>query len=93
MWLESIGVVSGCFPHITYISLLHLYLFFFAAASLLLFSFCYIYIESVEKIYKYEEKLTTHMPTRFSCSTVAFYLVHSCMYIKKNKKKKHVSFK
>ena len=35
-----IGVVSGCFPHITYISLLHLYLFFFAAASLLLFSFC-----------------------------------------------------
>ena len=31
MWLESIGVVSGCFPHITYISLLHLYLFFFAA--------------------------------------------------------------
>ena len=45
VWLESIGVVSGCFPHITYISLLHLYLFFFAAhlASLLLFSF-YIYI-------------------------------------------------
>ena len=43
VWLESIGVVSGCFPHITYISLLHLYLFFFAAASLLLFSFCYIY--------------------------------------------------
>ena len=39
VWLESIGVVSGCFPHITYISLLHLYLFFFAAASLLLFSF------------------------------------------------------
>ena len=31
VWLESIGVVSGCFPHITYISLLHLYLFFFAA--------------------------------------------------------------
>ena len=28
VWLESIGVVSGCFPHITYISLLHLYLFF-----------------------------------------------------------------
>ena len=42
-----------------------------------------IYIESVEiyNIYKYEEKLTTHMPARFSCSTVAFYLVHSCMYI------------
>ena len=36
MWLESIGVVSGCFPHITYISLLLLYLVFFAAA--------YIYI-------------------------------------------------
>ena len=33
VWLETIGVVSGCFPHITYISLLHLYLFFFAAAS------------------------------------------------------------
>ena len=31
VWLESIGVVSGCFPHITYISLLHLYLLFFAA--------------------------------------------------------------
>ena len=76
--LETIGVVSGCFPHITYISLLHLYLLFFAAASLLLFSFC-LYIESVEKnIYKYEEKLTTHTPTRFSCSTVA---LHSCMYI------------
>ena len=42
VWLETIGVVSGCFPHITYISLLHLYLFFFAAASLLLFSFCYL---------------------------------------------------
>ena len=41
VWLESIGVVSGCFPHnITYISLLPLYLLFFAAASLLLFSFC-----------------------------------------------------
>ena len=39
VWLKSIGVVSGCFPHITYISLLHLYLLFFAAASLLLFHF------------------------------------------------------
>ena len=35
-----IGVASGCFPHISYISLLLLYLLFFAAASLLLFSFC-----------------------------------------------------
>ena len=26
VWLETIGVVSGCFPHITYISLLHLYI-------------------------------------------------------------------
>ena len=42
VWLESIGVVSGCFPHKTYISLLHLYLLFFAAVSL------YIYI-SVKK--------------------------------------------
>ena len=33
VWLESINVVSGCFLHITYIFLLHLYLFFFAAAS------------------------------------------------------------
>ena len=40
MWVESMGVASGCgckgvniFPHITY-SLLLLYLFFFAAASL-----------------------------------------------------------
>ena len=41
VWLETIGVASGCFPHnITYISLLLLYLLFFAAASLLLFSFC-----------------------------------------------------
>ena len=39
VWLESIGVVSGCFPHITYISLLHLYLYFLAAASLLFCSF------------------------------------------------------
>ena len=31
VWLETIGVVSGCFLHITYIFLLHLYLFFFAA--------------------------------------------------------------
>ena len=36
VWLETIGVVSGCFLHITYIFLLHLYLFFFAAV--------YIYI-------------------------------------------------
>ena len=45
-------------------------------------SFCYyIYRVGRKNIYKYEEKLTTHTPTRFSCSTVAFYLVHSCMYI------------
>ena len=31
VWLDTIGVVSGCFPHITYISLLQLYLLFFAA--------------------------------------------------------------
>ena len=39
VWLETIGVVSGCFPHITYISLLHLYQLFFTVASLLLFHF------------------------------------------------------
>ena len=53
VWLETIGVVSGCFPHITYISLLHLYLFFFAAASLLLFNFV---------IYIYTREM--HQPTR-----------------------------
>ena len=52
VWLETIGVVSGCFLHITYIFLLHLYLFFFAAASLLLFSFCYY-------IYRMERKCST----------------------------------
>ena len=45
VWLETIGVVSGCFPHITYISLLHLYLFFFAAASYFFFHFVKIYIQ------------------------------------------------
>ena len=40
VWLEVIGVISRCFPHKTYISVLHLYMVFFAAASLLLFSFC-----------------------------------------------------
>ena len=43
VWLETIGVVSGCFPHITYISLLHLYLFFFAAASPTSFFILYVY--------------------------------------------------
>ena len=42
VWLETIGVASGCFPHITYISLLLLYLLFFAAASLLLFSLIFV---------------------------------------------------
>ena len=36
VWLESIGVVSGCFPHITYISLLLLYLLFFAAVYIVI---------------------------------------------------------
>ena len=47
MWVESMGVASGCgckevyrFPHITYyLSLLLMYLFFFAAASYFLFIF------------------------------------------------------
>ena len=39
VWLKSIGVASGCFPHITYISLLHLYLFFFAAHPYFFFHF------------------------------------------------------
>ena len=50
MWLEPIGVVSGCFPHITCISLLHLYLFFFAAASLLLFSFLILYMSNNHRV-------------------------------------------
>ena len=37
VWLETIGVVSGCFPHLTYISLLLLYLLVFAATSLYFF--------------------------------------------------------
>ena len=58
VWVESMGVASGCrckeiyrFPHITYpyLSLLLLYLFFLAAASLLFvhflkcFSFLFLY--------------------------------------------------
>ena len=42
VWLETIGVVSGCFPHITYISELHLYLLFFAAVYI----YIYIYIRN-----------------------------------------------
>ena len=37
VWLETIGVVSGCFPHKTYISLLHLYLLFFAAVYIFIY--------------------------------------------------------
>ena len=44
MWLVGVGGIYGCgckevnrFPHTTYLSLLLLYLFFFAEASLLLF--------------------------------------------------------
>ena len=60
VWLESIGVVSGCFPHI---SLLHLYLFFFAVASLLLFSFCYIiYIGRILHSSTVSEGLTQARP-------------------------------
>ena len=44
VWLETIGVISGCFPHKTYISLLHLYLVFFAAV--------YIYISGCTSCYK-----------------------------------------
>ena len=43
VWLESIEVVSGCFPHITYISLLLLYLLFFAAV--------YVYIYCIATIF------------------------------------------
>ena len=43
VWLETIGVVSGCFPHITYISLLHLYLFFLQQHPYFFFHFV-IYI-------------------------------------------------
>ena len=37
VWLETIGVFSGCFPHITYISLLLLYLLVFAAIIIYIF--------------------------------------------------------
>ena len=64
VWLESIGVVSGCFTHITYISQLHLHLLFFAAASLLLFSFCYfIYsLTYLMLLYIYFCKVSTLSP-------------------------------
>ena len=43
MWVESMGVASGCgckeVYRFTYISLLLLYLFFFAAASILFVNF------------------------------------------------------
>ena len=43
VWLESIGVVSGCFPHITYISLLHLFCSFLQQHPYFFFHFV-IYI-------------------------------------------------
>ena len=43
VWLETIGVVSGCFPHITYISLLHLYLHFFCSSIPTSFFILFIY--------------------------------------------------
>ena len=46
VWLEPIGVVSGCFPHITYISLLHLYLFFLQQHPYFLFHFVKIIFRS-----------------------------------------------
>ena len=42
VWLETIGVVSGCFPHITYISLLLLYLLVFAAIIYIPWRYNYI---------------------------------------------------
>ena len=42
--LESIGVVSGCFPHITYISLLYLYCSFLRQHPYFFFNFVKIYI-------------------------------------------------
>ena len=42
VWLESIGVVSGCFPHITYISLLHLYISALFCSSIPYFFFHFV---------------------------------------------------
>ena len=42
VWLESIAVFSGCFPHITYIFLLLLYLVFFAVGKMI-FRSCLCY--------------------------------------------------
>ena len=56
----TIGVVSGCFPHITYISLLHLYLFFLQQHPYFFFHFVkmifrslYIYVDYNSAIYNY----------------------------------------
>ena len=73
VWLEFIGVVSGCFPHISYISLLHLYLFFFAAASLLLFHF-------VKMIFR---SLNTYLQLRASHGT-DMKAAHTVLYMKKH---------
>ena len=62
MWVESMGVASGCgckevyrFPHITYPSILFLYLFFFAAASLLfvLFLICFLILSVTKKLHNH----------------------------------------
>ena len=58
MWVESMGVTSGCgckevyrFPHITYPSIFFLYLFFFSAASLLFVHFliCFLILSVTNK--------------------------------------------
>ena len=53
VWLESIGVVSGCFPHITYISLLHLYLFFLQQHPYFFFHFVKMIFRSCFSTVKY----------------------------------------
>ena len=73
VWLENIGVVSGCFPHITYISLLLLYLLFFAAASLLLFSFCY-YNYAWGVLCKYASN-NNHLRINFFCNNILLILL------------------
>ena len=46
VWLEAIGVASGCFPHITYISLLLLYCSFLQQHPYFFFHFVKIIFRS-----------------------------------------------
>ena len=54
VWLETIGVVSGCFPHITYIPTALVSALFCSSIPtsffILLYNYGYIIIDSVDSI-------------------------------------------